>query len=260
MHEEPLHLIPRHLRREFEKMLGVHVEGDLCPVCRYRLKEEYQLRYEEFPDRDAQLLQAQPRRRRRGAAGRSEQSGHLGADRVGRYLEARPVLRGRSARARIQRRAERRQSRNGRVHRGVQERDRVSARDDHGDAGEGDSGAGPPRDGLRRHLHHRAFERSRMAEVQGRSHQRGDPRPDRGGEGAVQPAAFGRGEDLSEDHSQLRLPRPRRAAHAGTRLDVRDSVAARADLEVRSDDQAAALQWRRGGREGPHQEDRRRRN
>jgi serine protein kinase len=49
MHEEPLHLIPRHLRREFEKMLGVNVEGDLCPVCRYRLKEEYQLRYEDFP-------------------------------------------------------------------------------------------------------------------------------------------------------------------------------------------------------------------
>ncbi|MGH7985377.1 MAG: PrkA family serine protein kinase [Candidatus Binataceae bacterium] len=49
MHEEPLHLIPRHLRREFEKMLGVHIEGDLCPVCRYRLKEEYAQRYEEFP-------------------------------------------------------------------------------------------------------------------------------------------------------------------------------------------------------------------
>ncbi len=49
MHEEPLHLIPRHLRKEFEKMLGVHIEGDLCPVCRYRLKEEFQLRYEEFP-------------------------------------------------------------------------------------------------------------------------------------------------------------------------------------------------------------------
>ena len=49
MHEEPLHLIPRHLRREFEKMLGVHIEGDLCPVCRYRLKEEFGQRYEEFP-------------------------------------------------------------------------------------------------------------------------------------------------------------------------------------------------------------------
>jgi serine protein kinase len=49
MFEEPLHLIPRHLRREFEKMLGVHIEGDLCPVCRYRLKEEFGQRYEEFP-------------------------------------------------------------------------------------------------------------------------------------------------------------------------------------------------------------------
>jgi serine protein kinase len=49
MHEEPLHLVPRHLRREFEKMLGVHIEGDLCPVCRYRLKEEFGLRYEDFP-------------------------------------------------------------------------------------------------------------------------------------------------------------------------------------------------------------------
>ena len=49
MNEEPLHLIPRHLRREFEKMLGVHVEGDLCPVCRYRLRTEFNQRYEEFP-------------------------------------------------------------------------------------------------------------------------------------------------------------------------------------------------------------------
>ncbi len=49
MFEEPLHLIPRHLRREFEKMLGVHIEGDLCPVCRFRLKEEFGGRYEEFP-------------------------------------------------------------------------------------------------------------------------------------------------------------------------------------------------------------------
>jgi serine protein kinase len=49
MHEEPLHLIPKHLRREFEKMLGVSIEGDLCPVCNYRLEEEYGGRYEEVP-------------------------------------------------------------------------------------------------------------------------------------------------------------------------------------------------------------------
>lgn len=49
MHEEPLHLLPRHLRKEFEKMLGAHIEGDLCPICRYRLKEEFDTRYEEVP-------------------------------------------------------------------------------------------------------------------------------------------------------------------------------------------------------------------
>src|SRR6266852_2281593 len=49
MFEEPLHLIPRHLRKEFEKMLGVHIEGDLCPTCRFRLKEEFGARYEEVP-------------------------------------------------------------------------------------------------------------------------------------------------------------------------------------------------------------------
>ena len=49
MFEEPLHLIPRHLRKEFEKMLGVHIEGDLCPVCRYKLIQEYAGKYEEFP-------------------------------------------------------------------------------------------------------------------------------------------------------------------------------------------------------------------
>jgi serine protein kinase len=49
MHEEPLHLIPRHLRKEFEKMLGVHIEGDLCPVCRFRLEHDYSGHYEDVP-------------------------------------------------------------------------------------------------------------------------------------------------------------------------------------------------------------------
>src|SRR5262249_12881573 len=49
MHEEPLHLIPHHLRREFEKMLEVRIEGELCPACRYRLNVEFQGRYEEVP-------------------------------------------------------------------------------------------------------------------------------------------------------------------------------------------------------------------
>lgn len=48
MREEPLHLIPKHLRPEFEKLLGVKIEGDLCPICRYRLINEYKGEYENF--------------------------------------------------------------------------------------------------------------------------------------------------------------------------------------------------------------------
>lgn len=51
MFEEPLHLVPRHLRKEFSKMLGTEIEGDLCPVCRYRLKEDFQGKWEEVPVR-----------------------------------------------------------------------------------------------------------------------------------------------------------------------------------------------------------------
>lgn len=49
MREEPLHLIPKHLRAVFEKELNVKIEGDLCPICRYRLKNEFKGEYEKFP-------------------------------------------------------------------------------------------------------------------------------------------------------------------------------------------------------------------
>lgn len=49
MREEPLHLVPKHLRKQFEDGLGLKIEGDLCPVCRYRLKEEYNGEFEKFP-------------------------------------------------------------------------------------------------------------------------------------------------------------------------------------------------------------------
>lgn len=48
MREEPLHLIPNHLRPQFEEHLGVKIEGDLCPVCKYRLKNQYNGEYEKF--------------------------------------------------------------------------------------------------------------------------------------------------------------------------------------------------------------------
>jgi len=46
MREEPLHLIPKHLRPKFEELFNVHIEGDLCPVCRYKLKNVYKGEYE----------------------------------------------------------------------------------------------------------------------------------------------------------------------------------------------------------------------
>ncbi|MDF2881011.1 MAG: serine protein kinase [Clostridiaceae bacterium] len=49
MREEPLHLIPKHLRKTFEENLGVQIEGDLCPICRSRLRTEYNGEFEKFP-------------------------------------------------------------------------------------------------------------------------------------------------------------------------------------------------------------------
>jgi serine protein kinase len=47
--EEPLHLIPRSLRKEFQELYDIRIEGDLCPVCRFRLKEEYENDYTAMP-------------------------------------------------------------------------------------------------------------------------------------------------------------------------------------------------------------------
>ena len=41
MHEEPLHLIPEELREDFKKQFGVHIEGDLDPVDRWRLENDW---------------------------------------------------------------------------------------------------------------------------------------------------------------------------------------------------------------------------
>ena len=49
IHEEPLHLIPRSLREEFQDIYGIKVEGDLCPVCRHKLKDEFDNDYTKMP-------------------------------------------------------------------------------------------------------------------------------------------------------------------------------------------------------------------
>lgn len=62
--EEPLHLLPRNLRSQFSEILGVHIEGDLCPVCRHRLMDEFDGKYEDFPVSQTSFSQ----RGRRGIA------------------------------------------------------------------------------------------------------------------------------------------------------------------------------------------------
>lgn len=49
MHEEPLHLIPHELRPEVERELGVRIEGNLCPSCQFKVKEEFDGRIEMVP-------------------------------------------------------------------------------------------------------------------------------------------------------------------------------------------------------------------
>jgi len=47
--ESPLHLVPEEMRKEFKKEYGFEIEGELCPVCHYRLKHEYNGKFLEFP-------------------------------------------------------------------------------------------------------------------------------------------------------------------------------------------------------------------
>jgi serine protein kinase len=49
MHEEPLHLIPEDLRAGFRKQFGVYIEGDLCPVCRWRLAHDLDGKIDQMP-------------------------------------------------------------------------------------------------------------------------------------------------------------------------------------------------------------------
>lgn len=49
MHEEPLHLIPDHLRGPVEDRLGIVIEGDLCPWCRFRLEHEFGRNISQVP-------------------------------------------------------------------------------------------------------------------------------------------------------------------------------------------------------------------
>ncbi|SDQ06054.1 PrkA family serine protein kinase [Virgibacillus salinus] len=47
MHEDPLHLIPKHLREDFSKEYGIRIEGSLSPLNSMRLEKEYDGRIED---------------------------------------------------------------------------------------------------------------------------------------------------------------------------------------------------------------------
>ncbi|KMK75637.1 PrkA family serine protein kinase [Alkalihalobacillus pseudalcaliphilus] len=47
MHEDPLHLIPQHLRKEFQDEYDIKIEGNLSPLNMMRLEEEYGGRIED---------------------------------------------------------------------------------------------------------------------------------------------------------------------------------------------------------------------
>ncbi|MCD8500686.1 MAG: PrkA family serine protein kinase [Bacillaceae bacterium] len=47
MHEDPLHLIPQHLRKDFYDEYGIKIEGNLSPLNMMRLEKEYNGRIED---------------------------------------------------------------------------------------------------------------------------------------------------------------------------------------------------------------------
>lgn len=47
MHEDPLHLIPNHLREDFSEEYGIRIEGSLSPLNTMRLEKEYGGRVED---------------------------------------------------------------------------------------------------------------------------------------------------------------------------------------------------------------------
>lgn len=49
MYGDPLTLIPRHLRPAFEEALGIKITGDICPVTRWRLLNDFDGKYEDMP-------------------------------------------------------------------------------------------------------------------------------------------------------------------------------------------------------------------
>ena len=104
VNEEPLHLVPRSQRPEFEKLLGVRIEGDLCPVCRYHLTNDARYRDLEgnFKWEDMPVMQIHLSERARAGIGTFQPSdpknqdiaeliGHVDFGRITQYGEGHPL-------------------------------------------------------------------------------------------------------------------------------------------------------------------------
>ncbi len=104
IHEDPLHLIPRSLRPEFENLLGVKIEGDLCPVCKCRLEDDSQCRDQvgQFTWENMPVVQIRLSERDRVGIGTfqpsdpknqdiSELIGHVDLGKITKFGEAHPL-------------------------------------------------------------------------------------------------------------------------------------------------------------------------
>ncbi len=104
IHEEPLHLVPRSLRPQFEQLLGVRIEGDLCPVCKHRLtsEEQYKGHSGAYKWEDVPVVQVHLSERSRVGIGTfqpsdpknqdiSELIGHVDLGKITRYGEGHPL-------------------------------------------------------------------------------------------------------------------------------------------------------------------------
>ncbi|MGO9313848.1 MAG: protein prkA [Syntrophobacteraceae bacterium] len=104
IHEDPLHLIPRSLRPEFENLLGVKIEGDLCPVCKCKLEDDSQCRDQvgQFTWENMPVVQIRLSERDRVGIGTfqpsdpknqdiSELIGHVDLGKITKFGEAHPL-------------------------------------------------------------------------------------------------------------------------------------------------------------------------
>lgn len=103
IHEEPLHLVPHSLRPEFERLLGIKIEGDLCPVCRCKLEDDSQCSGEvQFTWENMPVVRVSHSERDRVGIGTfqpsdpknqdiSELIGHVDLGKITKFGEAHPL-------------------------------------------------------------------------------------------------------------------------------------------------------------------------